>query len=397
MHIGIVLPAVPGYSETFFRSKIVGLQSNGFQVTLFVGSPLGANTFICPVKVHPRLAKHPFIRLWQSFFIVVKVLIIAPKATLRLLQIASYNGFDFLGALESVVIGSAILPQKLDWLHFGFATTAIKRELVGKAIGAQVAVSFRGFDISVYPIKNKKCYNLLWKYLDKVHTISNNLLEVAYLEGLPRHIPVITITPAILVDDFYFERSSNRVTSQISILTVARLHWIKGLEYTLEALAILKKEGLQFSFEIAGDGVELERLTFAVHQLEIVKEVEFLGKVPHNQIKQLMRESEIYIQYSIQEGFCNSVLEAQASGMLCIVSDAEGLQENVLDGKTGWVVPKRNPQALAAKILEVLSLTEIEKQSIKESARLRVETEFNLEKQRNQFVEFYSIISEVNT
>ncbi|MBK7870836.1 MAG: glycosyltransferase family 4 protein [Saprospiraceae bacterium] len=53
-------------------------------------------------------------------------------------------------------------------------------------------------------------------------------------------------------------------------------------------------------------------------------------------------KADIYLQYSIQEGFCNAVLEAQAMGLLCIVSDAEGLPENILHGQTGWVVPKGN-------------------------------------------------------
>ncbi len=389
IHIGIVLPAVPGYSETFFRSKITGLIENGFQVTLFVGSTKGANEFICPVKVLPILSKHPFIRLLQSIFIVIKVFLIAPKATIRLIQNARSNGYNLWKALQAVVIGSTLLFEKLDWLHFGFATGAIKRELVGKAIGAKVAVSFRGFDILVYPIKNKKCYDLLWGNLDQVHTISDALLEFAYQEGLPRHIPVHKITPAIKTEDFFFEGNKSLKEESISILTVARLHWIKGIEYTLEALAFLKKEGLIFSYKIAGDGIELERLIFAVHQCNLVNEVEFLGKVSHDDVKKLMKESDIYVQYSVQEGFCNSVLEAQASGMLCIVSDAEGLQENILNGQTGWVVPKRNPQALAEKIKEVLNLTALEKDSIRQTARKRIEKEFNLSKQQQKFINFY--------
>ena len=48
-----------------------------------------------------------------------------------------------------------------------------------------------------------------------------------------------------------------------------------------------------------------------------------------------MKNSDVYIQSSVQEGFGNAVLEAQASGLCCIVSDAEGLSENVLNEKTG--------------------------------------------------------------
>ena len=66
----------------------------------------------------------------------------------------------------------------------------------------------------------------------------------------------------------------------------------------------------------------------------------------------------IYLQYSIQEGFCNAVLEAQALGLLTIVSDAEGLPENVIHGETGWVVPKRKPKFFAQKTFHGVYLTD---------------------------------------
>jgi colanic acid/amylovoran biosynthesis glycosyltransferase len=389
-HIGIVLPEVPGYSETFFRSKIAGLQRNGFKVTLFVKKGKDINNFICQVRLHPHLSPNALIRAIQTIFFLIFSLVRAPRATWSMLQVTRANGYSWFKAIKATVIAYAILPYKLDWLHFGFATAVIEREMIGKAIGAKVAVSFRGYDISVYPIKQSGCYNLLWQFIDKVHTISDDLLQVAYTHGLPLKIPVSKITPAIKVNDFLCESQEIKKNEPIRILTVARLHWKKGLEYTIEALAILKKEGILFTYKIAGDGVELERLIFAVYQLDLVNEVEFLGKVKHDEVKKLMRASEIYIQYSVQEGFCNSVLEAQASCMLCIVSDAEGLQENVLDGQTGWVVPKRNPQALAQKLSEVIQIPEIEKEKTRQMARERVEREFGLEKQQKAFVRFYT-------
>ena len=81
------------------------------------------------------------------------------------------------------------------------------------------------------------------------------------------------------------------------------------------------------------------------------------------------KKGDFYIQYSIQEGFCNAVLEAQAMGLLCIVSDADGLSENVLHNETGWVVPKRNPTLLAQKMIETIDLNDTEKSKIRENAQ----------------------------
>ena len=91
----------------------------------------------------------------------------------------------------------------------------------------------------------------------------------------------------------------------------------------------------------------------------------------------------------MQEGFCNAVLEAQAMGKLCIVSNAEGLMENVLHEKTGWVVLKNSPHLLAEQIKKVLLMDEQSKRIISKNAVERVKKEFNLEKQQMEFLEFY--------
>jgi colanic acid/amylovoran biosynthesis glycosyltransferase len=175
----------------------------------------------------------------------------------------------------------------------------------------------------------------------------------------------------------------------LRIITVARLHWKKGLEYALEGLKILNDAGIDFRYTVVGDGVELERLVIASHQLGIADRVGFVGKKTPEETSRLLSESDFYLQYSVQEGFCNAVLEAQAAGLMCIVSDAEGLSENVLHGETGWVVPKRSPKSLANRVMNVIGLTEGERAQVSRSAMVRVQSQFNLERQRSEFAQFY--------
>jgi colanic acid/amylovoran biosynthesis glycosyltransferase len=291
-----------------------------------------------------------------------------------------------LQALRAAVIASAILPEKVDWLHFGFATPAIEREYIGKAIGAKVAVSFRGFDLNQMPLTEGNLYSKLWPNVDKVHSISNYLVTKARELGLPQQTPFTIITPAIDAQKFC---PVPKLQQPNTILLVSRLHWIKGIEQVLEALAIVKSKGLTFNLTIAGEGDELERLLFARYQLGLTDEVSFVGRKSPTEVIEFMQMHEIFIQYSHQEGFCNAALEAQSCGMLCIVSDADGLKENVLNGQTGWVVPKRNPTALAEKIQEVLLMQHADKEQIRKQARTRVLKEFDLRKQELAFVDFY--------
>ena len=91
----------------------------------------------------------------------------------------------------------------------------------------------------------------------------------------------------------------------------------------------------------------------------------------------------------MSEGFCNAILEAQALREICIASNVGGLPENIENNKTGWLVPKNNPDALATKILEVVNLPEIKKQKIVANAKKRVAAYFTIEQQIEKFIEFY--------
>lgn len=389
MRIGLVLPNLPAYSETFFRNKILGLQQNGHEVILFVNSkPKSSNYLDCKIVRAPKLSGNKLDVAISSMVQVVKAVFAQPKKSLNLYKLNRKDGISFKDTLKNIIANQFLLNEKLDWLHYGFGTMALGRENVAQAIGAKMAVSFRGFDIGIYPLKDPNCYNYLFQKVDKVHVISDDLKDLLYKNGLSKEKQIIKITPAI--NTIFFTSTSNNNNPILQLVTIARLHWKKGLEYTLEALALLKQENIPFHFSIIGDGSEKERLQFAVHQLNLVEYVSFLGKLTPEQVKEELTKTDIYLQYSLQEGFCNAVLEAQAMGLLCIVSDAEGLSENVINNETGWVVPKRNPQLLAQKIEEVISLADVEKEKIKQNAVQRIQKEFNLHKQQQEFINFYN-------
>ena len=391
MRIGLVLSQVPGYSETFFRNKIKLLFGSGHQVFLFAENTghvkVEGATVVEPLCLRKTLHPGVLIHFLKALLICVFII---PVRSIRFMKIEGREKISLPNAFLHLLTNCHILRYNLDWLHFGFATMALQRENVGEALGARVAVSFRGYDIAIYPVKSPGCYSLLWRKLNKVHTISDDLLEIARQQGLPLHIPVVKVTPAIDTKQFYNPDRTGRVGETIRLLSVGRLHWKKGYEYAFRTLALLMEKGINFEFTIVGEGKEFERLAFSVWQYGLSEKVHFAGKVPHNELPGLMQTYDVYLQPSVQEGFCNSVLEAQCNGLYCIVSDAEGLPENVLDGETGRVVPKRSPESLAQAIEEYRSMDDETRLTIIRKAQDRVREEFTLEKQMEKFNSFYN-------
>ena len=388
MKIGLVLPNVPSYSETFFRNKIVGLQQNGHTVILYVNNSEAESKYHnCTVVKAPKLNGNKIIVLWNLLLELLKMIFINPKRSYRLYKFNEKDNVSLVKNFKSIVSNQFLLTQKLDWLHFGFGTMAIGRENIAEAIQTKMAVSFRGFDYYVYPLKYKDCYKTLFEKEVKYHVLSEAMKKGLKEKLIPKN-KIFKITPAI--DIKLFDCKINKqLNKKIHFTTISRLHYIKGLDYVLEALSLLKKEGFNFQFTIIGDGAEKERLQFAAYQLNIIDNVNFIGKLAPDQVKEELLKTDIYVQYSLQEGFCNAVLEAQCMGLLCIVSDADGLVENILNEKTGWVVPKRNPILLAKKMKDIIELSEESKNEIRLNAIERVKKEFNLTEQKVAFDNFY--------
>lgn len=386
MNIGIVLSKSPRYSETFFISKIKGLQHGGHNVILFVQSKDTAFD-LCQVQVGINPSRNP-MKLCLNGLKLVFSMISYPIRFSRFIKRERKSKRGWNQILKNCYLNAHILKSDLDWLHFGFSTMAFQSEHVAKAIKAKMAVSIRGFDMDVVPLKRSEEYRLIWQNVDKVHSLSNYLMRKARKLGLKEATPYQIITPAIDLTNAS-KREYAQQDGPIKLVTVARLHWIKGLNYILEALSILKRDSVDFTYSIVGEGPEMESLKFAIHQLELNDEIELVGALSHQETINYLKSSDIYIQYSLSEGFCNALLEAQGHGLLCIASDGGALRENILDSETGWIVPKCNPEALVAKIKEVISLPIAKKNEIVKNAQIRIRNEFRLERQRDLFNRFY--------
>src|SRR5690606_18282706 len=103
---------------------------------------------------------------------------------------------------------------------------------------------------------------------------------------------------------------------------------------------------------IVGGGPQETQLKKMASELGISEQTEFRGRIPHSLVPQSLRELDIYVALSVRdsESFGVAIVEASACGLPVVVSDADGPREVVVDGKTGFVVPKKDPNAAAAAL-----------------------------------------------
>ena len=132
------------------------------------------------------------------------------------------------------------------------------------------------------------------------------------------------------------------------VLTTARLHAQKGINYLLEA-AKLVPDAL---FVIAGDGPDRADLQRHAKRIGVEEQVQFLGY--REDIPQLLSSCDLFVLPSVYEPLGLSVLEAMAAGKPVIATAVGGLKESVIDGVTGLLVPAKNPERLAGAIRHLL-------------------------------------------
>ena len=157
------------------------------------------------------------------------------------------------------------------------------------------------------------------------------------------------------------------------VLTVARLSKRKGNGYLIEA-ATMVPEAI---FLFAGDGTEWTNLENQARELNIAERVVFLGQ--RNDIPELLNACDLFVLPSLQEGLPLSILEAMAASKPVIASDIEGVNEIIINGQNGFLVPPANASALAEKINLVLSDKPLAKR-ISAKGKEHVTREFSTER-----------------
>ncbi len=139
--------------------------------------------------------------------------------------------------------------------------------------------------------------------------------------------------------------------SEFIIGSVGRLTKIKDYPTLLKAFRQFLSSVPNARLVLVGEGEESLKLHDLAKDLGIEDRVEFAGQQT-NPLAYLAR-MDVFVLPSLSEGLPTSILEAAACGTPVVASDIPGTRELVEDGKTGWLVPVSDPEALVKTLLEV--------------------------------------------
>lgn len=168
-------------------------------------------------------------------------------------------------------------------------------------------------------------------------------IRVAYLGTRPDFFGLRTVRAAV------------RGERKLRLLFTGSFGFRKGAEYILEALKILcDKAPVPFEMDVVGDCSGAKALVEKYSDVSLP--IVFHGPVPQDDLKRFLAQSDIYVFPSLAEGCACSGMEAMAAG-LCVVATREA-GFPIDDGVCGCVVPGKDAEAVAEKIIQLMRAPE---------------------------------------
>lgn len=398
--IGIFVIQFPKLSETFIVTKLLKLLDAGFDVQVFtlVESVDWDQFVVLSGRDDVRQRVHVLAPLAPAWRVATrgtvelgKIALLHPKRFVRYLEHNWRTRHETdLGFLKSVYQRSNFIAADLDILHIEFDMQGIGVADLRDFLGCRVLLSSRGtFQHSSVMDRMPKALDYLFRYADGYHFISHYLDANTHRLGLPAEVPTWLVEPAIDLELFRPSREEAKPrTALLRLISVGRVDWMKGYEFALDAVARVRAAGVQIEYTIYGDGPYLEPVRYAIDQLGLAEHVRLAGAVGREQMPAAYAEADVMVHAALHEGFCNAVIEAQAMELPVVTTDAGGLPENVSHGETGFVVPTRDPEAMATRIIELAREPTL-RSRFGRAGRMRALARFDLDRQAEAFVALY--------
>jgi glycosyltransferase involved in cell wall biosynthesis len=147
-------------------------------------------------------------------------------------------------------------------------------------------------------------------------------------------------------------------TSKIPrLIFVGRLNSQKNLHYLPPILAKVREPA--WELDIVGDGPERGALEKLVADFELTSRVHFYGWLDRTAVERKLSEAEIFLLPSLVEGLSVAALEALKFGLLLVGSDIPTLNECVISGVNGYLIPLQDPDQWVARLQTLLSYPDL--------------------------------------
>ena len=239
---------------------------------------------------------------------------------------------------------------------------------------------------------------MLYKYVQKFYLSPRCSIIVAISKRIQTLLQEsLKISPekikliynGIEIDNFFYD--NRNVTNKVkNIVAIGRFTKAKDYPNLLSAFSVLKSllenERLDVpNLLLVGDGELKDQIEEEAKERKLSENVKFLGV--RNDIPDLLKKSDIYVMASEWEGLSISLIEALASGIPIVATDAGSNSEIVENNVSGLIVPIKDPETLAKSLYNLIIDDQMRKKFSKE-ATIKAQ-QFTIEECAKKHIEMY--------
>lgn len=293
--------------------------------------------------------------------------------------------------------------NKAELLHvyFGHIGMHLLPLLESKTRPCPIIVSFHGADVAVDMDKAnyRESMKAVFAGADRILARSESLAQELRKLGCTDDKIRISRT-GIPFEQWPLVERVPAVNGEWRLVQACRLIEKKGLDVTIHALAKIRQRHPRAQLTIIGEGPLKAELEDLAENLGIAKEVEFIGFVGEQRLREELERAHVFMHPSRtgkdgnQEGVPNAMLEAMATGLPVAATLHGGIPEAVEDGVSGILVEEDDGKTMGDRLASMLEDHQ-EWQSMGAAARKGVESQFAQEKQIADLEAIYQeVISE---
>lgn len=356
MRICYFLRRFPVRSQTFVVEEIKGLNNNAHELSVFsfLTSKFGNSD--------------PYFRKIEEQFSIINIpsLVLVFYANLHWIIRKPKSYFEGMHEIAKVYCRDPVNFMKAAYFYLLGCAFAMSRcvkdaELivchwVDQVLAGAIAAKFllgKPFIVRAHTPMDFSQSNQAVKLLihSSILLPCNKATEIAAIDRLGKTcIPIQRIPQVINIKKIPYRRK--RASGWPRILSIGRLVEKKGIAYLLDALSLLNNSGIEFECKIIGDGELRDELESLASELGLGERISFIGFVTHDQIPAFLYDANVFVSPNIEsnnysDGLPTVILEAMASGLPVIASDAASNSEVISNNNTGLLVRERSCEELA--------------------------------------------------
>ncbi|WP_036487783.1 glycosyltransferase family 4 protein [Myxosarcina sp. GI1] len=174
----------------------------------------------------------------------------------------------------------------------------------------------------------------------------------------------------------------HNTTSTIKIVMVARFSKQKDHLTLIEAF----KDIPQAELLLVGDGEKLAEVKAYIHQIGISEKAKILGFCEN--VEEILAQAHIFALISNWEGLPRTIIEAMRGGLPVVASDVGGVAELVVDGVTGYLIPRQDTNTLHQRLANLVSDAAL-RETMGKQGRQRYELNFTFEQMYYKTLQVY--------